>query len=87
MELIDDFIQEDIKKTCNEKKIPWMKPIVRMHSNLIPFIPPDVSDLMHDPNILKTAVGKLFCEPGCEMEIDFPDEIIPQSPQQKNPTH
>ncbi|KAK8900321.1 hypothetical protein M9Y10_002644 [Tritrichomonas musculus] len=84
MELIDDLIQDDIKNTYNAKKIPWMKPIVRMHSNLIPFIPPDITDLIHDPNILETPVGKLFCEPGCEMEIDFPEEIIPQSPQQKN---
>ena len=75
MNLIDDFISEDINETYKSKQFQWLKPIVHLRAHQInPFITSDFYDMIFDPNILASPTGKLFCEPGSQMEIDFPEE-------------
>lgn len=76
MELIDDYISKDIKKISEFKDIPWMKPIIHIHpKEPNPFLQEDFQDLNESQSVIDSDIGRLFCVPGCEMEINFPEEF------------
>lgn len=78
MNLIDEYIQDDIFRVSESKDLPWMKPIVQIIIDEVnPFLEQDNPKMIEDPNILTHPTGRLFCIPGCEMSIEFPEETLP----------
>ena len=76
MELIDEHISKDIKNISETKSIPWMKPIISIHpKETNPFLQDDLQELNEMQSVINSEVGHLYCIPGCEMEIEFPDEF------------
>ncbi|OHT16439.1 hypothetical protein TRFO_02698 [Tritrichomonas foetus] len=76
MEFIDNFIHNEIEQTAETKTISWLRPIIHIHpKEENPFLSPEFNDLNSNSTVLESEVGQLFCQPGCEMEIDFPEEI------------
>ena len=75
--MIDDFIQDEIRRVTTTKHIPWMVPIVSVQFyQPNPFLTSDLSPLITNPAASSHPFIQLLCEPGCEMSIDFPEDAL-----------
>ena len=84
MSMIDDFIQDEIHQNLLTKHMKWMDPIVVLRTGQVnPFLTPDLSPLITDPALASHPIIRLFCEPGCEMSIDFPEESLADTKQNR----
>ena len=82
--MIDDFIHDEIHQNLLTKHMKWMDPIVVLRTGQVnPFLTPDLSPLITDPALASHPIIRLFCEPGCEMSIDFPEESLADAQQKR----
>lgn len=80
MDLIDDFISEQVHKAAQSNMYPFVQTLVSVKENEDnPFLPPDYSEGVDIQSIGSHPAFDLLLKPGCTMMVNFPEEKLPTS--------